>query len=242
MASITEWVSPEQGCTYCHNDDNLASEEKYTKIVSRRMIQMTQNLNKEWGDHVKATGVTCYTCHRGQPVPPEIWFKNDGPKMAGGMTRKRGGENIAMASNGYSSLPFDTFATFLEGERQISVNTFEALPADNTQHIKDAEQTYGLMMHFSGALGVNCTHCHNSRAFWDWDQSPPTRLQAQLGIAMIRELNNDYLKPLTNVFPDNRKGPSGDVAKVNCATCHLGVNKPLFGAQMAKDHPSLMGK
>jgi photosynthetic reaction center cytochrome c subunit len=41
------------------------------------------------------------------------------------------------------------------------------------------------------------------------------------------------------VFPDNRKGPQGDVLKVNCATCHNGINKPLYGFSMAKEYPEL---
>jgi photosynthetic reaction center cytochrome c subunit len=56
---------------------------------------------------------------------------------------------------------------------------------------------------------------------------------------MARDLNNDYLKPLTSVFPANRLGPKGDVAKVNCTTCHQGAFKPLYGAPMAKDFPEL---
>ena len=34
----------------------------------------------------------------------------------------------------------------------------------------------------------------------------------------------------------------GDVAKVNCATCHQGVFKPLYGVSMAKDYPELVGE
>jgi photosynthetic reaction center cytochrome c subunit len=36
-------------------------------------------------------------------------------------------------------------------------------------------------------------------------------------------------------------GVLGDVAKVNCATCHQGVFKPLYGESMAKDYPELTG-
>lgn len=43
-------------------------------------------------------------------------------------------------------------------------------------------------------------------------------------------------------FPANRLGPGGDVAKVNCATCHQGAHKPLYGAEMAKHHPELLTK
>jgi outer membrane protein OmpA-like peptidoglycan-associated protein len=57
---------------------------------------------------------------------------------------------------------------------------------------------------------------------------------------MARELNNDYLVPLTGTFPESRLGPLGDVKKVYCATCHQGANKPLNGAQMAVKYVGLM--
>jgi photosynthetic reaction center cytochrome c subunit len=31
------------------------------------------------------------------------------------------------------------------------------------------------------------------------------------------------------------------VAKINCQTCHQGVNKPYFGESMAKAYPELLG-
>ena len=61
------------------------------------------------------------------------------------------------------------------------------------------------------------------------------------GIRMVRDLNNDYLNPLKNVFPANRLGPLGDSPKINCATCHNGVYKPLFGVPMAQGFPDLKG-
>jgi photosynthetic reaction center cytochrome c subunit len=68
----------------------------------------------------------------------------------------------------------------------------------------------------------------------------PQRVTAWHGIRMTRELNNDYLTPLTANFPKARLGPTGDVAKVNCATCHQGAFKPLYGAPLVKDHPELV--
>jgi photosynthetic reaction center cytochrome c subunit len=59
---------------------------------------------------------------------------------------------------------------------------------------------------------------------------------------MARDLNVAYMEPLTEVFPAHRKGELGDVAKVNCATCHQGAYKPLYGAKMAKDFPELGGQ
>jgi photosynthetic reaction center cytochrome c subunit len=58
---------------------------------------------------------------------------------------------------------------------------------------------------------------------------------------MARDLNNNYMEPLKTVFPEHRLGILGDVAKVNCATCHQGVFKPLYGVSMAKDYPELQG-
>jgi photosynthetic reaction center cytochrome c subunit len=58
---------------------------------------------------------------------------------------------------------------------------------------------------------------------------------------MTRDLNAQYLDSLAGVFPANRLGPTGDVPKLNCATCHQGAYKPLYGAPMLKTHPELSG-
>ena len=44
------------------------------------------------------------------------------------------------------------------------------------------------------------------------------------------------------MYPANRLGPMGDAPKAQCSTCHNGVYKPLFGAQMAKDYPAVWGR
>ena len=239
MVSITNWVSPTQGCAYCHNTNNMAEDSVYTKIVARRMIQMVQSINSEWTSHVAQVGVTCYTCHRGQPVPSYIWFNDPGPKQTGGFAEVATGANRAAPAVNYSSLPYDPFTPFLENDHSIRVQGGEALPDGNRHSIKEAEWTYALMMHFAQSLGVNCTYCHNSRSFGDWSQSTPQRVTAWHGINMVRDLNDKYLKSLQGVFPPVRLGAAGDVAKVNCTTCHQGIYKPLYGAAMAKDFPSL---
>ncbi|WP_281299758.1 MULTISPECIES: photosynthetic reaction center cytochrome PufC [unclassified Iodidimonas] len=240
MAHITEWVAPpEQGCNYCHNPENLADDSVYTKVVARSMISMTRQINSDWGDHVSQTGVTCYSCHRGEPVPANIWFAAPPPttKMVGW----DGGQNHPVAAINYSSLPADPFSAYLLDDEAIRIAAPKALPGAHDAPIQQTEKTYALMIHMSQSLGVNCTFCHNSRSFGDWTQSPPQRTTAWHGIQMTRMLNQDHLKPLTDVFPENRLGPLGDVAKVNCSTCHQGVNKPLLGAPMLRDHPELWG-
>jgi len=239
MASITTWVSPAQGCAYCHDVNNMASDALYTKVVARRMIQMVQHVNADWKTHVADTGVTCYTCHRGQPVPTNVWFNNPGPLQAGGMAQTPAGKNHPTKVAGDTSLPFDPFTPFLEGDADVRVVSETALPGTDHKSIKQTEWTYALMMNFSQSLGVNCTYCHNTRSFTDWEQSTPQRATAWYGIRMVRDLNTNYLDPLHGTFPPARLGPGGDSPKVNCATCHNGVYKPLFGATMAKDFPEL---
>jgi photosynthetic reaction center cytochrome c subunit len=43
------------------------------------------------------------------------------------------------------------------------------------------------------------------------------------------------------LFPPHRLGPTGDVAKANCGTCHQGAYKPLYGVSMLSDYPFLTG-
>jgi photosynthetic reaction center cytochrome c subunit len=242
MVNMTSWVAPTEGCAYCHNPANLAEEGKYTKVVARRMIEMTQHINSGWKNHVAETGVTCYTCHRGKPVPEQIWFKEPPQANGADFIGGRAGQNLAAKSVGLSSLPSDPFTPFLLGNLDIRVNGDTALPSGNRHSIKQAEWTYGLMTHMSSALGVNCTYCHNTQSFSSWEGNPPQRVTAWHGIRMARELNLNYLEPLTASFPSNRKGELGDVAKLNCATCHQGAYKPLNGAPMIKNHPELVGK
>ena len=248
MLSMTEWVAPEdqKNCTYCHNGENYADESKYQYQVARSMLKMTRDINTNWKSHVKETGVTCHTCHRGGPVPQYVWYADPGSGRENAFVGTRAGQNSAVTglgitTIGHSSLPYDPYSPFLLGDLDIRVNGPTALPTGNRQSIKQAEWTYSLMVHMSNSLGVNCTYCHNSRAWAEWEQSTPQRTVAWHGIRMARGLNNQYLVPLTDVFPTNRKGPLGDVAKINCQTCHQGVYKPYFGESMAKAYPELQG-
>jgi photosynthetic reaction center cytochrome c subunit len=243
MAAITQWVAPDQGCAYCHNVQNFADDSMYTKVVARRMIEMTQKVNQDWKTHVADTGVTCYTCHRGNNVPTQVWNAPKDRKYANSLLGDLAGQNIATKAAGLSSLPFDPFTPYLKDAAPIRVNGNEAMAGvgsnANRASTKQAEYTYSLMVHMSESLGVNCTYCHNTRNFQSWEESRPQRVTSWYGIRMARELNNDYITPLTDVFPAHRLGPKGDIAKVNCTTCHQGAFKPLYGAQMAKDYPEL---
>ncbi len=250
MANITEWVVPkdapaaEAGCNYCHNPENMASYEKYTKTVALKMIQMTQTINVDYATHVKATGVTCYTCHRGMAVPAYNWSFMEDTGSIRTIRGNKSGQNTPEQKVAFASLPYDIFAPhFVDDPRSIRVNNKQIHPTEASRQVgtKDAEKTYGLMMHLSSSLGVNCTYCHNTDAFNNWTNARLQKVQAWHGIQMVRASNNNYMTPLEDVFPRDmgRHGPMGDVLKVNCATCHQGVNKPLGGYSMIGDNPAL---
>jgi len=215
MVAITEWVAPkEQACAYCHTSD-MASDDRYTKVVARRMLQMVRHINSDWHQHVGTTGVTCYTCHRGNAVPRNVWFTNPGESSTTGLIAGNAGKNVPSAAVGLTSLPYDPFTRFLLEDNNIRVISQTALPDGNRASIKQTDGTYALMMSISQSLGVNCDYCHNTRSFAVWDASTPRRVTAWYGIRLARDLNNNYLVPLTSKFPAHRLGVLGDVAKVN---------------------------
>ena len=242
MVAMTAWVAPPgESCSYCHAATDMASDANYRKVVARTMLRMVRHINSDWQHHVAATGVTCYTCHRGKGVPQYVWTQQPAADAGADFAGNRAGQNAPAAVVGLASLPNDPFATYFDGNAtNIRVVATQALPGSGTgSTIKQTENTYGLMMHMSTALGVNCTYCHNSRSFTSWDSSTPQRATAWYGIRMVRDINDQYLESLGSVFPANRKGPRGDVAKVDCATCHQGAYKPLYGTSMLKDYPEL---
>ena len=221
MVAMSVWVAGAGNCAYCHNVANFASDTAnngrplYTKLTARRMLQMTRHINGQYAAHVGNTGVTCYTCHQGKPVPNGLWYYTD--------------------RNQYLRHYLDR-----EGAR-VASRTVQPTTL-NRSSVKQTEWVYALMISQSNALGVNCTYCHNSRAFSSWQEAPPARVKAYHGILMTRDMNSNYLAPLQPVYPAVRLGQMGDAPKAQCVTCHNGAYKPLYGYQMTKDYPALWGR
>ena len=238
MQAFATWIAPVEGCNYCHNPDNLASDEKYTKRVARRMIQMVRHINTDWKAHVAETGVTCWTCHRGNAVPTGDWYSrladDAGHAVLG---NKNHGATPGMANNGNTALPYDPLSTYLVQDNDVRLQGTQALAGTNPNSIWKAKATYSLMIYISRSLGVNCNYCHATRAFANWSQSTPQRVTAWHGIRMVRELNTDYLIPIGSMLPPYRMGTLGDGPKLACATCHKATFKPLAGISMRKDYP-----
>jgi hypothetical protein len=90
---LMNFVSASLGvrCAYCHvnkGDDNWIweSDDKETKRTARQMMRMVLDLNKNNLDAFRGSGVTCFTCHRGQTdavrlpaLPLTVSGHEDGP-------------------------------------------------------------------------------------------------------------------------------------------------------------------
>ena len=103
----------------------------------------------------------------------------------------------------------DALSEFLLEDNAIRVVSTGPLPADNKRQIRDARSTYALMTVMSESLGVNCTFCHNSRAFYSWEQSTPQRVTAWYGIRMAHDINRSYLAGLAGLLRPDQHGPAG---------------------------------
>jgi len=163
-----------------------------------------------------------------------------------GLSRASAGMAAPGVAPEQGALPADILRWYLQGEGKTSpvrVAGTTALAGSNRASIQQAEHSYALMMHISKSLGVNCTFCHNTRSFSNWAESKPQRTTAWYGLRMVRDINGTYLDPLSASFPEiplGRLGPAKDAAKVHCSTCHRGVNKPLYGSQLASHYPGLL--
>jgi photosynthetic reaction center cytochrome c subunit len=222
--------------------------DSYQTQVAYSMIEMTQNINQNWAAHVQANaevGVTCYTCHRGQPVPNNVWFE------VGQVNSNVEGwpaiqNRVTMVSN-WTSLPSTYLEHFLllgeDGQYGVAqvhdlASRVENLPGDPL--IQETEMTYAWMNYFANSLGVNCVFCHNSRAFYDPSQVTPQWATASLGIIMVQEQLEQYILPLQDVLPEERLGPVfADVPKFACRTCHQGYQQPLNGLNVIRNWPEL---
>ncbi len=252
--AITTWVAPKQGCAFCHDTADFSSDAKPTKLAARRMLEMTRYVNSAWSSHVQPSGVTCYTCHRGQPIPAEVWWPRQ-PKPKRPMFEP--GEPWNEAADTVSTFfPNAGYAEYFLQDNPIAGQSRTALRSNDVAAQVVVKRIYEMMMQMSLQIGVNCGYCHNSRALEDWSQSTPERWVGYYALRLIRDLNRNYLLPLAQVIPQQRvlvqqtaipvipdyqKGQQAGNALLTCETCHYRLPKPLNGVNMVKDYPGLTG-
>ena len=104
---ITRWdADGGKGCNYCHNPANLASDEKYTKVVARRMIQMTrgaqfQLVGSRQADRRDLLDLPSWASRPDREVGVVAGRSRQGPVGTG----RAGPERAGIGNSAYSSLP-----------------------------------------------------------------------------------------------------------------------------------------
>ena len=93
------------------------------------------------------------------------------------------------------------------------------------------------MVHFAQSLGVNCTYCHNTRAFGNWATSSPARVTAWYGIRMVRDVNNNYLELAARRVPRLSEGTAGRQRKGQLRHLPPGLVQAALRRQHAEDVP-----
>jgi photosynthetic reaction center cytochrome c subunit len=254
QTAITQWVAPKQGCSFCHAGTDYASDAKPEKAAARLMLQMVRHINADWANHVQPAGVTCYTCHRGQPVPPEIWFPDAPPPVRPLIDKQENWQENADTVRKF--FPDAGWSEYFLQDEPIAVQAKTALHSNTASSYIEAKRIYEMMMQLSDGIGVNCGYCHNSRAFASWDESSPFRWIGFYAIKLVRDLNQNFLLKVAQVVPQTRAlvdptslpvmparetGQQQGNGLVICATCHYGLPKPLNGAAMLDAYPGLTG-
>ena len=86
----------------------------------------------------------------------------------------------------------------------------------------DKNTVIEVMQKWTGALGVNCTHCHVLKVPGDYDSfdfasdDKPEKKTARGMMRMVAKLNGDLLPAATGE----------DDARISCVTCHRGLANP----------------
>ena len=251
--ALTDWVSPKEGCGFCHVGQDYASDAKPTKGTAAIMLKMVRHINADWQSHVAPAGVTCYTCHRGQPEPAAIWYKTP-PLPQHSMISPP--ENwVESADTVRKFFPDAGYQEYFLQDEPIRVQSSTALPSHEVSSMIEATRIYEMMMTYSDGIGVNCGYCHNSRAIADWSQSSPYRWNGESGLMLIRDINKNFLlvagtdDPLTRqlvsttvlpVLPTQQEGIQIGNGLALCATCHYGLPNPLNGVNMVNSYPALV--
>ena len=257
--AMTAWVAPQQGCGFCHAGTDYASDAKPAKQAARVMLAMTRHINTAWKSHVGgpsgADGVTCFSCHRGQPVPSEVWFQsppNPGRPM---IDKQEDYEERAITVRTF--FPNEGYEEYLLQATPGLAQSYTALPSKETSSQIEVKRLYEMMMQMSDGVGVNCGYCHESRAFYDWRQSTPARWTGYSGMTLTRDINRNFILKLAQIMPEDRgrvgdartrlslpardTGPQIGNGLADCATCHHGSPKPLAKLNLIRGFPALAG-
>jgi hypothetical protein len=180
MEALTGFLGVE--CAYCHVDREWEKDDKPPKKTARKMFEMVGYLNEShFGGQDR---ISCWTCHRGHPKPPAQTNQAQRTAQAKGLMTIAAADQAKPAEQVFRN-----------------IRSMADVPAGDFP---------GIMAYFSGALGVDCSHCH---LVGQWDQDTPAKLKARAMLSMVTATVNKFY---------NGSGPLG------CPDCHQGGAMPPF--------------
>jgi hypothetical protein len=149
-------------CTYCHTQYDWSNNSKPAKLKARQHFEMIESINHS--SFADANAVSCWSCHRGSPIPPP--YKKD--------------EAAVLRANRLIALrPEDAEKPSQEVLKNIQ--TLRDVPAGHFPSI---------MAYFAASLGVGCDHCHVTGQFERDDK--PEKLKARKMLMMVGGILRQY--------------------------------------------------
>jgi hypothetical protein len=158
-------------CSYCHVQNDFASDQNPRKQTARKMIAMVRQIDTSFvsSQDVYPAGyheVDCITCHRGS-IKPETKAAEVFYNLAESIGQGRAGKGLG--------------------------TNLKVLPADTVVHGE------GSIMHeFRDALGVDCGFCHGGNGGFAKDDNPRKDIARKM-VLLVRQINANF--PGTGVYP-----------------------------------------
>ncbi len=227
-------ISGELGvdCEYCHAEQmDWVADEKKTKDVARDMMTMMMDLNRRYFKGEQA--VTCYTCHKGQPIPLSTvvlpvgeYFKEPGP-----------GPSLPPAEQIFSK-----YITALGGEQNLKKITTRIITAQQDiptgpggvnptpAQIEIYQKAPNLMLRIAKTKDMTLLNGYDARGAWTQDARG--RVNGPIEIEQIRERrSDDFYEPL-DIAREYPKVKVEGIEKIGANEVYVVRGEPTEGLPM----------
>jgi photosynthetic reaction center cytochrome c subunit len=227
-------ISGELGvdCEYCHAEMmDWVADEKKTKDVARDMMTMMIELNRRFFKGEQA--VTCYTCHRGQPIPVSTVVLPVGDYLK----EKEPGPALPPASQIISK-----YIAALGGEQNLRKVTTRIITAQQDiptgpggtvptpAQIEIDQKAPNLMLRIVKTKDMTLQNGYDSKG--PWTQDARGRVNSPIEIEQIRERrSNDFYEPL-NITKEYPKLTVEGIEKIGASEVYVVLGEPTEGLPM----------
>ncbi len=227
-------ISGELGvdCEYCHAEMmDWVADEKKTKDVARDMMTMMMELNRRFfkGEQV----VTCYTCHRGQPIPTSTVVLPVGDYLK----EKESGPAMPPAAQIISK-----YIAALGGEQNIRKITTRIITAQQDiptgpggtiptpAQIEIYQKAPNLMLRLAKTKEMTLQNGYDGKGAWTQDARG--RVNSPIELEQIRERRNtDFYEPL-DIAREYPKLTVEGIEKIGASEVYVVLGEPTEGLPM----------